>query len=152
MPLKDGNRMEHCMHCGVVVTDKTVEPTQYNLGHVHVPIRDSWGWEQVVIICVKCLDINQPTEDKLRQATSEYFQKSGREEKPVNKNYGFNSLLRVDPAKAEELLKYLTSFGHEVIMDDTTDEESEKLFLQWAREKESEGMIYKPGVGWGPPS
>ena len=139
------------MHCGGIVTNKTVEPTQYLLGHIHTTIRDSWGWDQVVIVCVNCLEIDDIVEEKLQKATVQYFEESGRNEKPVNKNYGYGSLLKVAPAKAEELLKYLTSFGHEVVVDDTSDEESEKLFLKCAREKEDEGMVYQPGLGWTPP-
>jgi hypothetical protein len=105
------------MHCGQIVTDKRTDPAQYKVGHVHTEVTDSWGWDQVVIVCADCLDLTPDEEAQMKAYTEEQFIRKGISDKPVNKNYGYQSLKDTSPQKADELREYLESFGYKVKED-----------------------------------
>lgn len=108
-------RLEHCMYCGLLVTSKRFDKSEYRVEHVHFYYAHD-AFDHMVGAGVLCLqhvlpNFTQQDLEALKSATISTLPK----DKEVHKNFGYLGLKTSHPDAAKRVEGYLKLFNCSVV-------------------------------------
>lgn len=104
-------RIENCMYCGAIVSQKTPQGSLYLDYHVHFYYYHTFGEEKLLTTGTVCLDHFVDITPEVLRDMWIFTRRILPQEKPVNKNFSASVLLYVDDDAFHKFIDYVSQFG-----------------------------------------